>query len=150
MTYRAVFSALSFQKTKTDDPSVPVGDPVLVARGEALPEWVTPFQVNALVNAGMIVNTGDERPAYLAPEAELPAQPRTPDQPDVLPSDPNGSPLVLDAVTPGGTVARPGDRDGKAKWEAYAVQVGVPQAEAESLSKAELMAEVDRRESGSL
>jgi hypothetical protein len=95
MTYRAVFSSLSFQQTKTDDPTVPVGDPVLVAKGEALPDWVSPFQVNALVNAGMIVNTGDERPAYLAPEAELPAQPRTPDQPDVLPSDPNGTPLTM-------------------------------------------------------
>lgn len=166
MTYRVFFTKLNFQRTDPANPSVPIGDPVLVGRGEKVPDWVSPGQVNALLNAGMIVNTGDEGevPAYLRPESEIPPQPRTPDQPDILPSDPNGGLLVLDGTVPPGegtfpdepapatsdpvVVDRPSERDSKDEWEAYAVSVGVPQSEAEAMTKAKLIDEVKRREAG--
>jgi hypothetical protein len=172
MTHRVFFNRLSFQKTNPDDPTQPVGDPVIVNRGEKVPDWVSPFQVNALVNAGMIVNTGDEKPVSpvdtLKPFDEVPAQPRTPDQPDVLPSDPQGTPLKL--VSDTGTsadedssasstaaeelasVSKPSVRDSKEAWEAYAVNGMTPvdqrmsQSEAESMTKPALMAEVNTRE----
>lgn len=170
MTHRVFFNRLSFQKTDPNDPTQPVGDPVIVKRGDKVPEWVTPFQVNALVNAGMIVNTGDEEPVYptdaLKPFDEIPAQPRTPDQPDVLPSDPQGSPLKLvsdsgasadedssaSSTAEQASVTKPSVRDSKEAWEAYAVNGLTPadrrmsQAEAEAMTKPALMAEVGKRE----
>lgn len=152
---------LSLQKTKDDDPKVPVGDETIVEPGQELPDWTPTFMVNALSNAGMIVYAADR--SAVVPGAEpIPAQPRTPDQPVVLPSDPNGTAPTLATLTDStastssttdesGSASKPDGRSSKADWERYAVS-GLPesqrmdQGEAESMSKSELMAEVKRRE----
>jgi hypothetical protein len=151
---------LSFQKTKEDDPKVPVGDPVIVEAGHEVPNWVPAFQVSALTNAGAIVVAADRESAVIPAAEEIPAQPRTMDQPVVLPSDPNGAPLTLadmndaasasetatDAGSTSAAMEKPDGRASKATWEQYAIQVGVPAGEAESLSKTELQARVAEEE----
>jgi hypothetical protein len=160
MAYQVYFNKLSFQRTDPANPTVPVGEPVTLVRGERVPAWVTPFQINALMNAGMVVEVGDDLRTDLVPVEAVPPMPRTPDQPDMLPTDPNGLPPTVNGQGPDaaddpdgstdeatGQVARPADRDSKDKWEAYAPQVGIPLADAEAMTKAELVAEVKRRES---
>lgn len=159
MAYQVYFNALGFQRTDPKNPTVPVGEPITLSRGERVPNWVTPFQINALMNAGMIVEVGDDLRTDLVPVEAAPPAPRTPDQPDVLPSDPNGVPPTVGgqgpeaADDPDGTTdeatgqaVRPADRDSKEKWEAYAPTVGIARADAEAMTKAELVAEVKRRE----
>jgi len=154
MGYQVHFPKLSFQKTKPENPTVPVGDEVVVERGGMVPEWASPGIINALFNAGMIVEVGDRPNPNVVPFDSIPEQPRSPEQPDVLPSDPHGTPVVLfpenpeqptaDPVQP----AKPAVTDNKEAWETYATSpaVGMDRAEAESLTKAKLIAAVNQRE----
>jgi hypothetical protein len=167
--YLVHFTKLDFQKTDPDDPKVPMGDPVTIDRGQPVPDWVTEFQINALLNAGMVVYAADRDPAMVPPQA-LPAQVRTPDQPVVLPSDPNGvAPVLADreqedlpessepardatpVAPPAAPVAPlpdlPKAADNKETWEQYAThpRIGMSLAEAEAMNKADLMTEVKRR-----
>ena len=169
MAYQVLFNKLSFQKTKEGQPTVPDGPEVIRVRGELVPDWVPTFQVSALASAGMVVFAADPDPV-LRPIEEVPEQVRTPDQPVVLPSDPNGTaptladlvvedetPPVTDPdvpVTPTGDnpaaeplPALPKQSDSKDVWEAYATrpQIGMALGEAEAMNKTDLVAEVKRR-----
>jgi hypothetical protein len=170
MAYQVLFNKLAFQKTKEGQPTVPDGPEVIRTRGEMVPEWVPTFQVSALASAGMVVFAADPDP-LLRPVEEVPVQVRTPDQPVVLPSDPQGTPptladlLVEDnepapvtdpdvPVTPTGENPAaeplpplPKQSDSKDVWEAYATrpQIGMPLGEAEAMNKTDLVAEVKRR-----
>lgn len=165
MPYLVLFNRLSFQRVDPFDPRVPVGDPVTVQRGDFVPEWVTPFEVNSLMNAGMISSVeSKEQAPEIFPIETIPANPRTPDQPNVLPSDPNGFPPVVagqgveperggeggDPATPVSPIQppKPAVTDNKKAWEDYAASpaIGMDRAEAESATKVKLIEEVNRRE----
>ena len=156
MPYQVLIAALSFQRVDPEEPTVAVGPPDVVKRGGLVPDYATSFLVNALSNAGVIVPVSVPDPAVF-PAAEAPALPRTPDQPVVLPGAPvvPAIPIGTDGTLTDGpaphappeeTDERPTTRDNKATWEAYAERVGVDRAAAESMTKAELIAEVERRE----
>lgn len=142
MSTIVLMSELSFQKQ--DEFGRADGDPVIVTKGGKVPEWVPPYLVNALSSAGMIVDAGP------GPEFEDNSTDVVP-SPD-SPPGPNGPALVdLGLVgdmgdTSNPVAERPADKDSKAKWEAYAVSVGIDQAQAESMTKADLIATVDARE----
>jgi hypothetical protein len=170
MPYIVLAGQLSFQKTKADDTRVPDGPEEIVRKGGQVPDYAPAFLVGALASAGLVVWAEDQRPD-LVPFEELPAQVRTPDQPPVLPSDPNGTPpLLSDILTPdeqrpaeveGGDVAPvvepepavaplpalPKAADSKDVWEQYAThpRIGMTLGEAEAKNKTDLMAEVKRR-----
>lgn len=154
MGYQVVFSKLDFQKSDPKNPTIPLGGPVTLNRGEFVPDWVPEHQINALLNAGMVVFAADPIPG-LRPSTEDPAGVRTPDMPPVLPSDPNGvPPLLADRPSVKGEQPvddelppLPKDSDNKETWEQYAARplIGMTLAEAEAMNKRDLMAEVKRR-----
>jgi hypothetical protein len=162
MPYQVLIGSLAFQQVDPENPMVPVGEEEVVTRGGMVPAYATTFLVNSLMNAGVIVPVSEADPR-LIPLAEEPLLPRTPDQPAVLPGQPVAPPFLVgtdgtltdgpdlfaqgpdDAEVP---AEKPAPRDSKAAWESYAVSVGVPQGYAESLTKAELQAKVDRVEEG--
>lgn len=166
MPYQPVFKKLSFQQVKDNDPMIPVGDPVIVTDREFLPDWVPTFQINALLNAGMIKQVSDPGAYRFENDADA-LRPRTADQPTRLPTENVVSPLVMagdgtvvaaeqgsaddEAPSSDESSAKPGVRDSKEAWEAYAVN-GMPveqrltQDEAEGMTKTALIAEVNRRE----
>jgi hypothetical protein len=151
MAYQVHFLKLSFQRTEPDNPMVAVGEPEIVGRGGLVPDYVSTFIVSALLNAGMVFPAPDAG----IPVEPIPVQPRTQDQPDVLPT-PAVPPMRIgdepttvtepDPEPETEPIGRPEQGDRKATWEQYAVQIGVPQGDAESMTKAALIAEVDRRE----
>lgn len=153
MPYVVLSGRLAFQKVDPDNPRVPVGPEEVVEKGGYVPDYATTTLVNALSAAGNIVWTEVERPDLLPLGSEAP-QVRTPDQPVVLPSDPNGQPPFVGDVMP---VAEPeptrqvpdlpSGSDNKETWENYAQlpHIGMAQAEAESMNKTALMAEVKDR-----
>lgn len=173
MPYIVLANQLSFQKTKDDDPRVPDGAEILVKKGERVPEWAPTFLISALDSAGLVVFAQETVPPFEV--GPVPAQPRTPDQPAVLPSDPNGTAPTLgdligstedppldedfdnsvgpDGTTVGhGTAANPlgplpKTADSKDVWEQYAAHpsIGMTLGEAEAMNKTDLMAEVKRR-----
>lgn len=169
MPYIVLANKLSFQKTKDDDPRVPEGEALLVNKGERVPEWSPTFLISALESAGLVVFAQESVPPFEV--GPVPAQPRTPDQPIVLPSDPNGAaPTLGDLLapvdeTPVGTGEAgsgsstdaadpavplgplPKTADSKDVWEQYAAHpsIGMTLGEAEAMNKTDLMAEVKRR-----
>jgi hypothetical protein len=161
MPYQVLIAALAFQQVDPENPMVPVGEPEIVTRGGMVPAYATTHVVNALANAGVIVPVSEPDPR-LIPLVMEPALPRTPDQPAVLPGQPVAPPLVVGTdgtLTDGPGVegagvpdeSRPTKPAGNARkdaWEAYAVSLGIPQGTAESLTKAELQAKVERVEEG--
>lgn len=165
MAYQVLTGRLAFQKVDPEDPMVAIGEEVIVEKFGKVPDWVLPFTINALTNSGLIGPSLEREDGPIVLE-QIPPQPRTPDQPLILPSDPNGTPLPpglgVDVVVPdeAGTApvadttttepaVKPSASDSKAEWELYATtpQVGMTQAEAESMTKRDLIAEVNRRES---
>jgi hypothetical protein len=155
MPFVVLARELAFQKTDPERPTIPVGDEDIVPRGGIVPGYVPSFVVSALSAAGQIV-WAEDRNTGLTPPDSQPPQVRSPEQPLVLPSDPNGvpplfgdlvssEPVAVDvepAETPEATrrVAEPPKAsDSKEVWESYAVTVGIPQAEAESMTKAALV-----------
>lgn len=168
MAYQVLFQKLAFQRTKDGEPTIPVGRETIVERGGLVPEWVPTYHVSALFNAGMIVEVADEPRSDLVPATTVPEQPRTPDQPAVLPSNPNSVPMVPGAGAVDGTDDEPADpltppppdsagveplpalprpADNKETWENYAQrpQIGMSEGEAEAMNKTDLMAEVKKR-----
>lgn len=175
MPYQVLTQSLAFQKVDPDNPMVAVGDEEVVLRGGLVPEYASTFLVNALSNAGVIVPVAEPDPR-LFPLAASPVSTRTPDQPVMLQHGPVAPALAVGTdgtftdgpdLSPTGdgaepfdsadpfepdepfTTDRPGPRDNKSAWEAYAEQVGVDRAQAESMTKADLIAEVERREAES-
>lgn len=153
MPYIVLKQRLAFQRTDPKNPTIPVGDEEIVERGGRVPDYVPTFIVSSLANAGDVV-FADEPDPMVVPANQLAPQVRTPDQPTVLPSDPNGVPPLLgDPEEPvveedeGDAVALPATGDRKEVWEAYAQrpEIGLTQGEAESMNKADLMAEVRAR-----
>ena len=142
MGYVVYMRELAF--TPVDEHGVPTGTEEIVKRGGAVPSYVPPFVINALANSGAIVDAG---PAQLAPALVAPVALPSAD----APPGPDGQPPLLDLGTGAGDTdttpgARPKDGDSKAKWEDYAVSVGIDRAEAESLTKAKLQERVAERE----
>ncbi len=158
--YAARISPLSFQRTDPANPTVPVGEPVLVTQGEDVPDWAPSSVVNALVAAGAIVAVAD-RPE-LVPDPLPPVGPDTP----VIPASPVATaPLTVGDIAngtvpaPAGEVVtdpaaepvvsgKPKERDSKEAWENYAASsaIGMPREQAESMRKADLITEVERIE----
>jgi hypothetical protein len=122
------------------------GADVVLLRGEALPDYVSDFLRSTLVQIGAVRDFGgivqaaqDNVDAVLADEPLPPMYP--PEVPPVTPAGPveSAAPLVVE---------KPSVTDNKATWESYAVYQGyLPQAEAESMTKANLMKAVNDRES---
>lgn len=168
MPYQVMFAKLSFQPTKPGEPTVPDGPEETVLRGGLVPDYVPTYIVSALLNSGMIVPVAEPDPRVV-PATQIPEQVRTPDQPAVLPSDPNGTPPVIADLPPVTTTDVPADpfpsgpsvdtpdteplpplprpADNKEAWETYAVrpQIGMTLGEAEAMNKTDLMNEVKRR-----
>lgn len=163
MPFVVLAQALAFQETDPANPTIPIADEEIVERGGAVPDYVSTFTVSALANSGLVAYVNAPDPAIF-PANQLPAQVRTADQPPVLPSDPNGVPFRIgDLAAPapepvGGDVAPapepvtddapfPLASDKKEVWESYAQrpEIGMTQAEAETMTKAALMAEVNGR-----
>jgi len=168
MPYIVLASKLAFQKTRADDPKVPDGPEVIVVKGGLVPDWVSTFQVSALTSAGLLA-WANEPEAVVVPEGV--PQVRLPEQPVILPSDPAGVPpvvgdLIVDvpddrrdetmvdvpSVTePTPAVAPlpelPKASDSKDVWEQFAThpRIGLSLAEAEAMTKQNLMAEVKSR-----
>ena len=163
MAFVVLAQALAFQRHDPENPTVPVGEEEIVERGGEVPDYATTFTVSALANSGLVAYV--DRPDPLVfPANQAPAQARTPDQPPVLPSDPNGVPPLIgdtpmvttneDEVTtddepdnPAAPAPLPANSDRKEVWESYAQrpEIGMTQAEAESMNKTALVAEVTAR-----
>lgn len=155
MRYKVHFPQLAFQKVNPEDPMVPVGDPVIVKKGGDVPEWAAPATVSALINSGMILPIAEQ---VFEPVAEIPAL-ANPEVPPFM-----GGAITPDADTPAERVsvetgvgappvtrspepvAKPKDSDAKPLWEAYAESIGIPRAEAESLTKPKLQDRVAAQE----
>jgi hypothetical protein len=162
MAFVVLAQALSFQKTDPEHPTIPVAPEEIVERGGEVPAYVTTFTVSALANSGLVAYV-DRPDPLIFPAHQVPAQVRTPDQPPVLPSDPNGVPLIQADLTPGPVAddeAAPDEQpadpplpdlpktaDSKETWENYAQlpQIGMTQGAAEAMNKTDLMAEVKQR-----
>lgn len=143
MPFIVLAQKLAFQKTDPANPTMPIGPEDIVERGGRVPAYATAFTLSALANSGMVVWADIPSPDVL-PDSATPAQVRTPDQPPVLPSDPNGVPLPSGIVPEG---PPPATADKKEVWEAYAQrpEIGMTQGEAEAMNKQDLMAEVRAR-----
>ena len=165
MGYLVLARQLAFQKTDPSSPTVPVGPEELVTRGQFVPDYVPAATVNALTAAGLLAWAEQPDPLVVPFDSQA-AQVRTPDQPAVLPSDPNGEPLLMADVFPGPdeqvTVdvdpaldpepnrqlpELPKTSDSKETWETYAQlpEIGMSQGDAEAMNKTSLMAEVKER-----
>lgn len=148
MAYQVLARELSFQPVDLDNPTVPTGEEEKVQRGGLVPKYASSFLINALSNAGLIVPVADPDPAIRPVSEEPAAALPNPEQPP-----PPGTQIgALGATTTTGApvqVVKPGAGDSKAEWEAYAVQIGVPQAEAESMTKAKLIVRVGEQEAKS-
>ena len=142
--FKIHFRELAFQKTDPENPIVPIGDPIVLKRGEDVPDWVTPSVVSALVNAGMIIPVA--APPVFEPLPDAGALPN----PEVLPQVANAGagvpPATPEVPSDPVVVDRPKSGDPKPMWEAYAEFIGIPREEAESLSKTALQARVAERE----
>lgn len=146
MAYQVRTQKMAFQPVDADDPTVPTGPEEVVERGGLVPEYVAPYIISALLNSGVIVAVADRPDPTLIPVSQEPAAPaQNPEQPP----PPGTFPLTpVDDESPAEPVTeRPTARDSKATWESYAEHIGVDKGEAESMTKAELIAEVERRES---
>lgn len=142
MAYQVRTERMAFQPVDPDDPTVPIGPEEIVERGGLVPKYVAPYIVSALLNSGVIVAVADRPDPALIPVSQEPAAPaQNPEQPP----PPGTFPLTPSEETP--VTERPTARDSKATWESYAEHIGVDKGEAESMTKAELIAEVERRES---
>ncbi len=169
MPYIVLAKQLAFQKTKTDSPTTPDGPEEIVKQGDQVPDYVPTFVTSALVSAGTVVYVDDKAELPQPALAALPV--RTPDQPVVLPSDPDGvaptvgdltpvseptgSPDATPDVPPAGVPAPPvaplpalpKAADSKEAWEQYAThpRIGMTLGEAEAMNKTDLMTEVKAR-----
>jgi hypothetical protein len=129
--YVVYSSALAFQPTNTDGTSA--GDEEVVKRGDPVPGYVLPFQINALASAGMIVEVGDNRDHGIQPVEAEPFPPVSADNPPG-PIPALGS-LTGDPETPAAPaepVEKPKPNDSRAAWEAYGVSIGMDQLELEA------------------
>lgn len=164
MPYLVLARALAFQPTKPGDPTVPSGPEELVERGQFVPDYVPAATVNALTAAGLLAWAERPDPQIVPFDSQAP-QVRTPDQPVVLPSDPNGTPPLLGDLTGAGDEVvvdvepatepdperqvpeLPRASDSKEVWENYAQlpHIGMTQGEAEGMSKTALVSEVKDR-----
>jgi hypothetical protein len=168
MPYIVLANRLAFQPTKPGEPTMPDGPEQIVHQGESVPDYVPTYVTAALASAGNVVWTDRSSVELFQPEP-IPAQVRTPDQPVVLPSDPNGEALTVGDLTPDAPVQDtpvteappsgdteipaeplpplPKAADNKDVWENYATrpQIGMTLGEAEAMNKKDLMAEVTER-----
>lgn len=145
MGFIVLAQRLAFQRTDPNNPTIAVGEEEIVERGQDVPDYATTFTVSALANSGLVAYVDRPDPT-MVPANQLAPQVRTPDQPPILPSDPNGAPFLI-----GGPVVEdvpfPATSDKKEVWESYAQrpEIGMTQGEAEAMNKNDLMAEVRAR-----
>lgn len=152
MPYIVLAQKLAFQPVDPDEPRIPIAPEEIVERGNPVPGYVSTFIVSALANAGQLAWVEDLDPR-IVPANQAPAQVRTPDMPPVLPSDPNGRAETIGDPAPPDDEGDdepeplPSAGDKKEVWEAYAQrpEIGIAQADAESMTKATLMAAVTEK-----
>lgn len=138
MPHQVLIQRLAFQPVDPDNPTVQAGPEQIVERGGLVPEYVSEFIISALSAAGVIVPVSEPDPLII-PRSEEPALPLpNPEQPP-----PPGTGQMVPAPQ---QHIKPKVTDSKDAWEDYAASVGMDRAEAESLNKAKLIAEVNRRE----
>lgn len=127
------------------------------ARGEILPDWVTPYQQFVLSQTGMARQVGDFPDPNLRRPEDLPAPVLMPehDPRTVLGTSVTGPMEVTSRVTgqdaAGGAGSDsdgdlPSETDTKPVWEDFAVEhLGMKRGAAESMKKADLVKEVRAR-----
>jgi hypothetical protein len=145
-----------WEKCSVDNPDT--GENLVLNRGEELPDFVTPFVRSTLVQIGAVRDFGA---AVSMVQDAADAEQRTyePVKPPVMADEIppvtefNGRPVDLDngpldpADAPSAGDSRPSTSDNKETWERYAVARGYfDQAEAESMTKKDLVAAVNERE----
>jgi len=146
-----------WEKCSVDKPS---GENVILNRGDELPDFVEPFvratlvQIGAVRDFGAAVSVVQEAadaelrstepvPPPVLPDEIPPVQPVRTYSPDPTATEPSDASDLLD---PAGNNL-PSERDNKETWERYAVARGYfTQAEAESMTKRDLVAQVNERE----
>ena len=124
-------------------------------RGEMLPDWVSPFQQFTLTSTGMARQVGDLIDPTLVEAANPPAPVIMPEHNPraVLNSGVTEPRLVTETVdhneegipAAAADLELPDDSATKPVWEKAAERVGMKPQEAESMRKADLVAEVKRR-----
>lgn len=119
-------------------------DALILNRGETLPDWVSDFVRATLVMIGAVKDYAvPVQVVEAAVEEEKARGEEVP--PPVLPAE-VPPPTVVAPAAPD-PVERPAVSDNKDAWEAYAVYRGyATQTEAESMTKAKLVAMVNDRE----
>jgi len=144
---------------------MPDGTERVLTRGEALPNEVTDFQRSVMVMIGAVRDIGqnvaavqaaaDEVEAgYQAPPppaqypAEVPPVVSVPGaSPAVTPAPVNPDPTPIEVADPADDLDKPQAHERKDTWEDYASAKGyLTKAEAESMTKANLIAFVNERE----
>lgn len=141
MAHQVLVQRLAFQPVDPDNPTVQAGPEDIVERGGLVPSYVSEFIISALSSAGVIVPVADKPDPTIIPISQEPALPLpNPEQPP-----PPGTGQVIPAPQ---QMSKPKVTDSKDAWEDYASSpaVGMDRAEAESLNKAKLITEVNRRE----
>lgn len=142
------------QVTGTDDNGQPTAVEHVFLRGAILPDWVSPYQQFVLTQTGMARQVGDFPDASLHAPEEAPAPVMMPEHspqavglqgPTVVTEQVTGQ----DAAAPGGHVPDgelPDDNATKPVWEDVAAKrYGMSRSAAESMKKADLLAEVKKR-----
>jgi hypothetical protein len=132
--YVVYTNALAFQPI--DETGRAKGDEEIVQRGKPVPDYVLPFQLNALANAGMIVEVGDRPDPAIYPASAEPRVLASPDAPPG-PSGPALTDLSGDAGGAGATqpavpLERPKANDSRPAWEDYGASLGMDRLELEA------------------
>jgi hypothetical protein len=149
MALQVISPAVSVYKVLAVKDGVEQTEEHIFKRGELLPDWVSSHQQFVLTTTGMARQVGDfpdptvQRPEQVPAPTVLPEH----DPRSVLGSEVTGPKQVTaqaDAEADGADLPDlPADGDNKPVWEDYAVDhCGMSRGRAESLKKADLMAEV--------
>lgn len=134
-------------------------------RGDILPSWVSTSQQFVLTQTGMARQVGDFPDPALVAASEEPAPVILPEHiPQAVVGSEVTGPAVVTGTAPAadaGAGAEPAadvqpladmpkESDTKPVWEDAAVSLGMKRGEAEGMRKADLMAEVNRRQEAAL
>jgi hypothetical protein len=161
MALQVVSPAVSvYRVLSVNDRGQEVTEDHIYKRGEALPDWVTPFQQYTLISTGMAREVGDLLDPRLVESGNPPAPVVLPEHnPSAVIGSGVSGPRVVERQVEGdgdpddnipakaADVELPDDSATKPVWEEAALDVGLDKASAESMRKPALLEEVKRRQS---